>query len=55
MNDTVKGNIAFGENENDIDDSMYGLAINSSCLEHDLRMLSAGDQTEIGEKGVNVR
>ena len=55
MNDTVKGNIVFGENENDVDESMYQLAINSSCLEHDLRMLSAGDQTEIGEKGVNVR
>lgn len=55
MNDTVKGNILFGKSNEKVDDDLYRRAVRSACLEHDLEMLSDGDQTEIGEKGINVR
>jgi ABC-type multidrug transport system fused ATPase/permease subunit len=55
MNDTVKGNILFGKSEAEIDNQLYQLAVKSACLEHDLEMLSHGDQTEIGEKGITLR
>lgn len=55
MNDTVKGNIVFGRSNEDIDEELYRLAVKSSCLEHDFKMFSNGDQTEIGEKGINMR
>ncbi|VEU45142.1 unnamed protein product [Pseudo-nitzschia multistriata] len=54
MNDTVKGNILFGKSSENIDHDLYKVAVKSACLEHDLKLLSAGDQTEIGEKGVNL-
>jgi len=54
MNDTVKGNILFGKSNEKVDDDLYRLAVRSACLEHDFEMLSDGDQTEIGEKGINV-
>ena len=55
MNDTVKGNILFGKSEESVDNDLYQLAVRSACLEHDLKLFSAGDQTEIGEKGINLR
>ena len=55
MNDTVKGNIVFGRSNEDIDEELYRLAVKSSCLEHDFKMFINGDQTEIGEKGINMR
>jgi len=54
MNDTVKGNIVFGRSNEDIDEELYRLAVKSSCLEHDFKMFINGDQTEIGEKGINM-
>ncbi|KAG7362244.1 multidrug ABC transporter permease/ATPase [Nitzschia inconspicua] len=54
MNDTVKGNILFGKSEDKVDEELYQLAVKSACLEHDLEMLSFGDQTEIGEKGITL-
>lgn len=55
MNDTVKGNILFGKSNEKVDDDLYRRAVRSACLEHDLEMFSDGDQTEIGEKGINMR
>ena len=55
MNDTVKGNILFGKAEEKVDDDLYRLAVKASCLEHDFKLFLAGDQTEIGEKGANLR
>eukprot|EP00536_Pseudo-nitzschia_multiseries_P002508 jgi/Psemu1/235755/estExt_Genewise1.C_340013 len=54
MNDTVKGNILFGRSNGNVDHDLYKLAVESACLEHDFKLLSDGDQTEIGEKGVNL-
>jgi len=51
MNNTVKENIVFG---NDFDETKYQQAIHYSCLQSDLDILPKKDQTEIGEKGVNL-
>jgi len=51
LNTTVKDNILFG---NEYHDNKYQDAIKYSCLQSDLDILINGDQTEIGEKGVNL-
>ena len=54
MNDTVQGNILFGQRNEDLDAELYNRAISCCALEHDLKLLSHGDKTEIGERGVNL-
>jgi len=51
INDTVKNNILF---ERPYDAEAYKEAIRGSCLEQDLKSLIKRDDTEIGEKGVNL-
>jgi len=51
INDTVKNNILF---ERPYDADAYKEAIRGSCLEQDLKSLIKRDETEIGEKGVNL-
>eukprot|EP01117_Protostelium_nocturnum_P015713 TRINITY_DN6113_c0_g1_i1.p1 TRINITY_DN6113_c0_g1~~TRINITY_DN6113_c0_g1_i1.p1 ORF type:complete len:878 (-),score=276.65 TRINITY_DN6113_c0_g1_i1:12-2645(-) len=50
-NDTVKGNILFGS---EYDAKRYKRAVKVSELESDLKVLTNGDMTEIGEKGINL-
>ncbi|KAG8186392.1 hypothetical protein JTE90_004185 [Oedothorax gibbosus] len=51
QNATLKQNILFIRN---MESNSYRVALKSCCLEPDLKMLPAGDRTEIGEKGVNL-
>ena len=51
QNATIRDNILFGEEE---DRKRYKRAIRVCQLESDLDVLSDGDQTEIGEKGINL-
>uniref|UniRef100_A0A914EEQ2 Multidrug resistance-associated protein 1 n=1 Tax=Acrobeloides nanus TaxID=290746 RepID=A0A914EEQ2_9BILA len=51
QNQTVRQNIVFGA---DYDENLYLRVLDQSCLHQDLAMLSMGDQTEIGEKGINL-
>uniref|UniRef100_A0A7S2ZPD1 Probable ATP-dependent transporter ycf16 n=2 Tax=Rhodosorus marinus TaxID=101924 RepID=A0A7S2ZPD1_9RHOD len=51
FNDTLRSNIIFGETD---DDAIYSKTIYATALENDLEALPAGDQTEIGEKGINL-
>lgn len=51
LNDTVKNNILFGNN---FDLVRYQKAIDLSQLAQDLRELPGGEQTEIGERGINL-
>jgi ABC-type multidrug transport system fused ATPase/permease subunit len=51
VNETLKSNIYFGEEENNI---LLNRAIYCSVLENDIREFSSGINTEIGEKGVNL-
>ena len=51
MQGTVRQNIIFC---GDVDQVSYSNAIAACALEEDLMQLPAGDETEIGEKGVNL-
>eukprot|EP01127_Copromyxa_protea_P010837 TRINITY_DN2685_c0_g1_i1.p1 TRINITY_DN2685_c0_g1~~TRINITY_DN2685_c0_g1_i1.p1 ORF type:complete len:1499 (+),score=394.02 TRINITY_DN2685_c0_g1_i1:18-4514(+) len=51
MNATLKNNILFGL---PLDEKRYKKVIKLAELEMDLKMLPAGDATEIGEKGINL-
>lgn len=51
QNGTVMDNILFGL---PLDQERYDSVIQASCLQQDLEILAAGDQTEIGERGINL-
>lgn len=51
QNTTVKENILFGK---DYDEKRYNDTIYACSLESDLEILPAGDQTEIGERGITL-
>ncbi|KAI0689828.1 ATP-dependent bile acid permease [Cytidiella melzeri] len=51
MNATVRENIVFGREENE---NKFREIIRACCLDHDLRMLPNAEETEIGEKGINL-
>lgn len=51
QNGTVMDNILFGQ---PLDQERYDFVIQASCLQQDLEMFVAGDQTEIGERGINL-
>ncbi|KAL4105868.1 hypothetical protein PRIC1_003924 [Phytophthora ramorum] len=51
QNATVRDNITFGL---PFDAEKYEEALRVSSLKKDLRILTAGDRTEIGEKGINL-
>lgn len=53
LNATVKGNITFGPWA-DPGEAWYDTVIKKCCLQSDLDVLPGGDQTEIGERGVNL-
>ncbi|KAF9918677.1 Multidrug resistance-associated protein 1 [Lobosporangium transversale] len=51
MNCSVKDNILFGK---PLDQERYEQVLRACSLTQDLEMLPAGDQTEIGERGINL-
>ncbi|ORY28894.1 P-loop containing nucleoside triphosphate hydrolase protein, partial [Rhizoclosmatium globosum] len=51
QNATLKENILFGQ---PYDEDRYKSTIRTCCLEPDLRALPQGDQTAIGERGINL-
>ncbi|XP_056406097.1 ATP-binding cassette sub-family C member 3 isoform X2 [Hyla sarda] len=51
QNSTLKDNILFGRAENE---KNYKKVLEACALLTDLEMLPGGDQTEIGEKGINL-
>ncbi|KAI7821393.1 P-loop containing nucleoside triphosphate hydrolase protein [Gamsiella multidivaricata] len=51
INATVRDNILFGK---PFDEDRYNRIIFAAGLKPDLEMLAAGDQTEIGERGINL-
>lgn len=50
-NDTLRNNILFGIA---LDKEVYNTVLKCCCLLPDLKLLSAGDNTEIGEQGINL-
>jgi ABC-type multidrug transport system fused ATPase/permease subunit len=51
LNATVRENILFGQ---PMDDRRYHKVVKACQLSHDLEVLEAGDQTMIGERGINL-
>ncbi|XP_062509273.1 ATP-binding cassette sub-family C member 9-like isoform X2 [Corticium candelabrum] len=51
LNDSLKQNILFGK---DLDNEKYSAVLEACALNPDLEVLPAGDDTEIGEKGINL-
>jgi len=51
VNDTLRGNILFGR---EFDEERYDEVLEACALRDDLTVLPAGDQTEIGERGINL-
>ncbi|GKF09188.1 ABC transporter C family member 14-like protein, partial [Tanacetum coccineum] len=51
QNSTIQENILFGS---PMDQHKYKNIIRTCCLEKDLEMMEFGDQTEIGERGINL-
>lgn len=51
QNSTVRGNILFGS---PFEKKKYDKVICACALKTDFEMLTGGDQTEIGEKGINL-
>ncbi|KAJ6521925.1 P-loop containing nucleoside triphosphate hydrolase protein [Mycena vulgaris] len=51
MNDTIKNNILFNS---PMDAERYQKVLYQCCLERDLELFDAGDDTEVGEKGLTL-
>lgn len=51
QNTTLRENILFGK---EFDETRYNRVIEACSLTPDLKLLPAGDMTEIGEKGINL-
>ncbi|EJT98591.1 P-loop containing nucleoside triphosphate hydrolase protein [Dacryopinax primogenitus] len=51
QNETIRDNIIFGE---PFDEERYNSVIEQCALDHDLALFDAGDQTEVGEKGLTL-
>ncbi|XP_012937343.1 multidrug resistance-associated protein 1 isoform X1 [Aplysia californica] len=51
QNETLQNNILFNK---PLDSSMYEEVVDACALRTDLSILPGGDQTEIGEKGINL-
>lgn len=51
QNATLKDNILFGK---PLNSEMYERVVEACALKPDFEMLPGGDQTEIGEKGINL-
>ncbi|RAL16060.1 ATP-binding cassette transporter YOR1 [Aspergillus homomorphus CBS 101889] len=51
QNTTVRNNILFGR---EYDEARYNEVIDACALRSDLAMFPAGDQTEIGERGITI-
>ncbi|PKY00275.1 P-loop containing nucleoside triphosphate hydrolase protein [Aspergillus campestris IBT 28561] len=51
QNATVRDNILFG---NEYDEARYNAVVDACALRADLAMLTHGDETEVGERGITV-
>ncbi|KAJ7847131.1 hypothetical protein B0H14DRAFT_3138599, partial [Mycena olivaceomarginata] len=51
LNDTIRNNILFNS---PMDEARYSKVLYQCCLERDLEVWDAGDETEVGEKGLTL-
>ncbi len=52
VNGTLKDNVLLGQTE--VSEELLQVAIESTCLDYDLRRLAGGIDAEIGEQGINL-
>ena len=50
-NATLRQNVVFGQQDDEV---RFREVIRACSLEHDLEVLPNGEETEIGEKGINL-
>lgn len=51
MSGTVKDNILFGKKYNK---QAFLAALKAACLDHDIKDFNNGEDTTIGERGINI-
>ncbi|KAF8319735.1 hypothetical protein DL93DRAFT_2124628 [Clavulina sp. PMI_390] len=51
LNETIKENIVFGSK---FDEARYKATLTQCALDRDMELFSAGDETEVGEKGLTL-
>ncbi|CAL1702786.1 unnamed protein product [Somion occarium] len=51
LNETIRDNILFGA---PYDEHRYNTVLEQCALKHDIELFEAGDQTEVGEKGLTL-
>ncbi|XP_022245979.1 multidrug resistance-associated protein 1-like isoform X2 [Limulus polyphemus] len=51
QNESIRNNVLFGQK---YVEEKYNKILDSTCLKPDLEILPGGDNTEVGEKGINV-
>ncbi|CAL1706378.1 unnamed protein product [Somion occarium] len=51
LNETIRDNILFGA---PYDEHRYNTVLEQCALKHDIELFQAGDQTEVGEKGLTL-
>jgi len=54
MNATLEQNVKFAAQRQDPEDKYYQQVLSACCIVEDLEAMPAGDQTEIGERGINL-
>ena len=54
LDDTIKRNVAFGIPDEDIDESRVWAALKKSGIESDVKEMSCGIETEVGERGARI-
>ncbi|KAF8751127.1 P-loop containing nucleoside triphosphate hydrolase protein [Rhizoctonia solani] len=52
LNDSIRNNILFGS---EYDEDRYKEVLSQCALDKDMELFDAGDQTEVGEKGLTLR
>ncbi|KAF9013109.1 ABC transporter type 1, transmembrane domain-containing protein [Cyathus striatus] len=52
MNETIKNNVLFGS---PFDEERYNKVLQQCALKQDLELFDAGDETEVGERGLTLR
>lgn len=54
MNATLRNNILFGHLNEQVDEGLYRRCLDPCASKHDINLLSFGDKTEIGERGITL-
>ena len=54
INDTIRKNVAFGIQDEDIDENKLEKSLKIACLDYFINETKSGVDTELGENGINI-